>query len=174
MSTRMLLGVVTALGCYDPTFSEWDAEDEDLAPRERGPMAAPGGEPCPGPYQTHATGCYRVVLSTASWEEAEADCEDDVPGATHLVVFETPEEHDLVWNLGPAEWDLWIGLVYDGSTWRWVTGSAPGFSRWEGDGMDGWTCGRIVNGDWDDEECPKLQDYACERDGLTPQVGPAP
>ena len=97
-----------------------------------------------------------------------------VPGATHLVVFETLEENDLVFRLGPADWDAWIGLVYDGSTWRWVTGSAPEFTRWESGGLDGYPCVRVQSGFWDDEECPEAQAYVCEYDGLSPQVGPAP
>jgi hypothetical protein len=170
VSSWVLLGVV-ALGCYDPTFAE-PAGSDGVLPQGGGPWRDSAS--CPSTYQLTETGCYRVELGEATWQAAEADCEDDDPGATHLVVFETTEEHDVVWSLGPAEWDLWIGLVNDGGGWQWVTGGAPTFSRWEGDGMDGWTCGRIVNGEWDDEECPKLQDYACEHDGRPPRVGPAP
>ena len=89
-----------------------------------------GGEPdtpdasfdyarCPGSYNVSLPGPSRYRLITAGHpvgEQSDA-CNQDLPGATHLVVIETPKEltdvEAFVRNLGPgtAGNALWIGGV---------------------------------------------------------------
>ena len=50
------------------------------------PIDAP--PPCPGDY----VGGYRLIPTAQSWRAAEADCEDDTTGLSHLVVIDNAGE----------------------------------------------------------------------------------
>ncbi|MEO8705822.1 MAG: hypothetical protein ABI867_37675 [Kofleriaceae bacterium] len=56
---------------------------------------------CPGTYDialvdATSSSRYRVILTTASWPTQAADCANDLAGATHLVVFETVTEAQML------------------------------------------------------------------------------
>ncbi|MBL8624028.1 MAG: C-type lectin domain-containing protein [Myxococcales bacterium] len=94
------------------------------------PIDAP--PPCPGDY----VGGYRLITTAQSWRAAEADCEDDTAGLSHLVVIDNVGELATV-NAALAALaagDVWVGVMRDAPTpwvWRVVTGGNASYLPWE-------------------------------------------
>lgn len=117
-----------------------DAATDDAAPATDGrtvdagidarPIDAP--PPCPATY----VGGYRLVATAQSWRAAEADCEDDSTGLTHLVVIDDATELATV-NAAltaAAAGDVWVGVMRDAPmpwVWRVVTGGNASYLPWE-------------------------------------------
>jgi hypothetical protein len=109
---------------------------------------------------------YRRVVTGLPWLNAEADCADDVPGATHLVVISDTVENDLIkTELG------WVGLsdrVTEG-TFVTVNGELNDFRVWAPGRPDGGNNENCVSmkttAGLDDNDCPTAQAYTCECDG---------
>jgi hypothetical protein len=89
---------------------------------------------CPPAY----TAGYRLEITAGTWLAAEAACEADLPGHTHLVVLDDEPERVAVAELAQAlPGDAWVGIVRDpgGSApwpWRYVTGGNAAFAPFEG------------------------------------------
>jgi len=94
------------------------------------PIDAP--PPCPGDY----VGGYRLIPTAQSWRAAEADCEDDTTGLSHLVVIDNAGELAAV-NAALAALaagDVWVGVMRDAPmpwVWRAVTGGNASYLPWE-------------------------------------------
>ena len=101
------------------------------------PDAAPAVN-CPGIYDlSRDTSRYRLPPTKAVWAAAEADCEDDTAGWSHLVAIDSDSEWDWVRTAaalthGP-EWHA-IGVVRDADNasapWRTVTGGTAPIMHW--------------------------------------------
>lgn len=112
---------------------------------------------------------YRLPPNPASWTDAEADCADDVPGATHLIVLTDTTEVQIA-----ATEPGWVGLsdqVTEG-TFVNVTGETPDQRPWasgQPDNGGNEDCARITsNAKLDDDQCTNSHYYACECDGRPP------
>lgn len=113
---------------------------------------------------------YRLPPNQATWVNAEADCANDVVGATHLVVLTDTEEVQIA-STEPG----WVGLsdrITEG-TFVNVTNEAPDQRPWASgqpdDGGGNEDCARILsNGQLDDDQCGNNRYYACECDGRAP------
>lgn len=94
------------------------------------PIDAP--PPCPVDY----VGGYRLITTAQSWRAAEADCEDDTAGLSHLVVIDNAGELATV-NAALAALaagDVWVGVMRDAPmpwVWRVVTGGNASYLPWE-------------------------------------------
>lgn len=96
--------------------------------------------PCPGTYDVQFNGSrYRFGVIAVVWSVAAADCNDDLPGRTHLATFEVAADMDgaiAAVNPGNSAEPL-VGAectVNDCSPmnqWRWVTGSAVAATLWQ-------------------------------------------
>lgn len=124
-----------------------------------------------GGYEPASNGqYYRLPPNQASWVNAEADCADDVPGATHLVVLSNPDEVQIA-RTEPG----WIGLsdrTTEG-TFVTVTGETGDQRPWASgqpdNGSGSEDCVRILGtGQLDDDQCGSNRFYACECDGKAP------
>lgn len=119
---------------------------------------------------TAGASLYRTVTTSATWANAEADCANDVPGATHLVVLSSTAEVAYVeTQLG------WIGLtdrVTEG-TFVNVTNEANDVRPWlpgqpdNGGGDENCAQMKTANG-IDDDQCNNTHRYVCECDGKLP------
>lgn len=100
------------------------------APIDARPIDAP--PPCPVDY----VGGYRLITTAQSWRAAEADCEDDTAGLSHLVVIDNAGELATV-NAALAALtagDVWVGVMRDAPmpwVWRVVTGGNASYLPWE-------------------------------------------
>jgi hypothetical protein len=107
----------------------------------------PGSGQCPASYNVSATKLpgpsrYRLIIDGhRAWEQSD-DCNDDLPGSTHLVVIETKIEFDDISayirpGLGTAGDSVWIGAVQlpiaaaVGADWLGFDGN-PLFNGWGG------------------------------------------
>ncbi|MBK9033226.1 MAG: C-type lectin domain-containing protein [Myxococcales bacterium] len=93
--------------------------------------------PCPATYING----YRYVGTQQTWRVAEADCEDDSDGLTHLVVLDNDAERIAINTLitSLAGTDIWVGIMRDPPmpwVWRQVTGGPASYLPWEGDQPD--------------------------------------
>ncbi len=115
-------------------------------------------------------GYYRLPTNQTGWLNAEADCANDVIGATHLVVLSNIEEVQIA-STEPG----WIGLsdrITEG-TFVTVTNETGDQRPWgagqpdNGGGNE--NCARILsNATIDDDQCGNSHFYACECDGKMP------
>ncbi len=111
-------------------------------------------------------GYYRPVTVGASWLNAQADCKDDVAGATHLIVLSTPAESTyMLSRLG------WVGLsdrITEGTfvTVTAETGDQRPFSAGQPDNGNGnENCVQMKADGLDDDQCGNNHRYVCECDG---------
>lgn len=109
---------------------------------------------------------YRRVVTAMPWVNAEADCADDVVGATHLVVISDTVENDFIkTELG------WVGLSDRVTENAFVTvnGEMNDFRVWAPGRPDGGNDENCVSmkttAGLDDNDCPNGQAYTCECDG---------
>jgi hypothetical protein len=112
---------------------------------------------------------YRLPPNPANWNTAEADCANDVVGATHLIVLTDTAEVQIA-STEPG----WVGLsdqVTEG-TFVNVTNETPDQRPWDSGQPDNGgneDCARIQsNGTLDDDQCTNIRYYACECDGRAP------
>lgn len=124
-------------------------------------------------YTMEATtgGLYRFVTAPADWADARADCEGDVPGATHVITLSNDIE---VAYQRATQLDAWIGWVdrpMEG-TWHVLTAEVPVLNyanAWANNRPDGGNsenCSLMRSGGIDDVDCPQDHRYICECDGM--------
>src|SRR5262245_14664251 len=92
--TVMLGGCQWILGLTPlvPDAREHDAAFDDAAIDARPPDSSFDLATCPADYTTTistSTSKYRLIMTTGTVRTVHADCKDDLPGATHLVAFQT-------------------------------------------------------------------------------------
>ena len=138
---------------------------------------------CPANYDKtteYSASVYRLVVSTASWGNAEQDCANDAPGKTHLIVLSNRDEWMSLLTIPPTLVldDTWIGLTArkaGGTSFKWVTDedthgfvtpAAVGVEPWEPDQPDSTSeCGELhSSGSLHDEACGSSSNYICECD----------
>jgi len=131
---------------------------------------------CPAEYEAIDGSRYRFVQQTATWLEAELDCEDDARGA-HLIIVDDVDEHYVLHDLTQGIPDAWIGYtdrVREGQfAWLAPGGLDPGKSACY------WGPGGVINGertdcvvqgsinacgDWFVYDCETQHGYVCECD----------
>lgn len=157
-----------------------DARTDSSTPPIDAPPSATDAPPDADPFVTTAMQCvaagyalvtapngyYRVVTTTASWLNAQADCKNDVAGATHLIVLSTTAESTyMVTKLG------WIGLSDRTTENTFVTvtaetGDQRPFSSGQPDNGGGdEDCVQYKVDGLDDDQCGNSHRYVCECDG---------
>jgi hypothetical protein len=119
-----------------------------------------------------------------TWINAENDCKDDVPGATHLIVLSTLDEVQFVRDASPGI-DAWVGLNdiaaesnNDPAKFVTVTGEINDqrpFAGGEPNGGTGENCIALRESDdnLDDKPCNNggvNARYICECDGKSPNI----
>ena len=98
---------------------------------------------------------YRVFDMSMSWTEARDYCEKM---GGHLVTIGSAEEQEKVEALMKERHknNLWIGLEYDGSSWKWLDDTEFVYTHWAPDQPDGETngenCGQIYSATVDYED----------------------
>jgi hypothetical protein len=176
--------VVALAGCYDPhvealdAFGVPDAPDPDATPSTDAPATPDGALACPYDYLLVGPSGSRFRVGQAVfWPDAEADCEDDSNGLTHLAVPDDQAENDFIRVNTPDE-KLWIGVSrrINDDVFLTVTGDPLGaFAPWsDGQPSSDGDCTIIwrsdQSGKWYAEPCdgPYTQLTVCECDGLPP------
>lgn len=135
----------------------------DAAPPDAAPPVAPDAAvPDAAPACAYE---YRAVTVEATWAAAAADCADDTPGLSHLVVLEDDAENTGVDGLtGNAP--IWVGVTDEVTEGTWVTvlGGVQTYLPWGGNAPDGsGDCAeRAGNGRWNDLPCASTRRYLCE------------
>lgn len=142
------------------------------APIDAFMLDAPMG--CPLGY----TSGYRYIAAVQSWRAAEADCENDSSGRTHLIVIN--DQAELAAINAAISTDLWVGVVRnpapDRSSWQWraVTGGPATFLPWEAGQPDNASGNQLVvslidaSGLLRDVDISSTRAALCECDGLPP------
>ena len=115
---------------------------------------------------TGVTSLYRSVSSNQSWTNAQADCANDVPGATHLIVLSSQAEVTYM-----RAQRGWVGLsdrVTEG-TFTTVTGETGDLRPWDSgqpdNGSGSEDCVQMKDDGLDDDQCGNGHRYVCECDG---------
>jgi hypothetical protein len=132
---------------------------------------------CPASYVQMIAGRpqrYHVVSQPLPWADAQADCIDDAPGKTHLVVIdESAEMQGLDLLTGT---DVWLGYtdrITEG-TFRWVTNAQSTFDGWaqnqpdDAGGAEDCAQQKRAPAKWYDLSCTDALAYVCECDGIPP------
>jgi hypothetical protein len=116
-------------------------ESRDAAPDRDAPADAPAdaftAADCPLTYSiAHGLSRYAVVSQTTEAWDASARCASDLPGATHLVVFDSPTEQlEIQADINATQSGVnqyWIGAVQRidatqiGEGWLGLTGGPLG------------------------------------------------
>jgi hypothetical protein len=110
---------------------------------------------------------FKVVTTNRQWGAAQADCKDDVAGATHLIVMSSQAEATYM-----ATQQGWVGL-FDNNTNVFVTvtgetGDIRDFDSGQPDNGGGdENCIQMRNdsNNLDDDQCDNGHPYVCECDG---------
>ena len=120
-------------------------------------------------YTQTAGGLHRPVTTSTPWLNAAADCNNDVAGATHLVVLSSQAEVDYVrMRLG------WVGLSDRATegTFVNVTNEPNDLRPWDSGQPDNGggdeNCAQMKAQGLDDDQCGNGHRYVCECDGRTP------
>ncbi|KAG7231847.1 hypothetical protein INR49_010260 [Caranx melampygus] len=122
------------------------------------------GLPCPKGWTHFLSSCYAIDRqSPGSWDDARDKCRGQ---NAHLVVIETAEEQDFIYNstvadLGPDR--LWIGLRIELGSWRWITGSNLTQEFWTVAPGRGQHCATSVTGGWRAVSCTDKHGWICEK-----------
>ncbi len=152
----------------DAGVSEDSATDSTLPP-DADPFEAIAAACTAAGYTpvTGTTSLFRDVPTGASWTAAEADCENDVDGATHLIVLSSQAEVTLM-----AAKRGWVGLFdNDTNLFTSVTGEPNDLRPFAGgqpdNGNGNENCVQYKdNNGLDDDQCNNSHRYVCECDGL--------
>jgi hypothetical protein len=125
-----------------------DARVDAAMPDARVDAATDARPACPGTYDVQFNGSrYRFAPIALVWTAAALDCDDDLPGRTHLATFEVAADMDgaiSAVNPGNSAEPL-VGAscaVNDCSVmnqWTWVTNTAVSATLWEGGQPDNGT-----------------------------------
>lgn len=141
------------------------------APRLDAPRYHLDAGECPPEYGYFGgTSCYRFVLASASWFEAEAACEANAEGA-HLVIVDDAEEAALVdGTVSPAIGNHWAGVtdLVNQGMYVGVTGNVVTFLPWaQGSPSGDGNCLQFSDSrELDDHACTAPNEYVCEYDGV--------
>lgn len=168
--TEQLCIVRTALPDAAPVDSEVVTVDAD-------PFAATRIACLEKGYVVEATAgasLYRYVTTPSTWFQAERVCEQDVVGATHLIVFSADNAGELALSKTKLSW---VGFA-DGGTNIYKSVTAETFAVTP----NPWAIGQPDNGDGnencaqmktlsglDDDQCNNLHPVLCECDGKPPR-----
>lgn len=152
----------------DASVSE-DAATDSTLPPDADPFEAIAAACTAAGYTplTGTTSLFRDVPTGASWTVAQADCKDDVDGATHLIVLSSEVEAAFMKSKRG-----WVGL-FDGGTniFKSVTDEPNDLRPFatgqpdNGNGNENCVQYKDNNG-LDDDQCGNSHRYVCECDGL--------
>lgn len=113
------------------------------------------------------TSLFKSVNTGRQWSAAQADCKDDVPNATHLIVMSNQAEVDYM-----AAESGWVGLFdNDTNVFQNVTGEPNDLRPFangqpdNGGGNENCVQMRSDNDRLDDDQCNNNHRYVCECDG---------
>lgn len=127
---------------------------------------------------TAANGLYRYITIESSWSQAERTCEQDVVGATHLIVFSAGNAGELALSRAKLGW---VGFA-DGGTNVYTSVTAEVFSEtptpWATNQPDNGggdeNCAQMkTTAGLDDDQCNNRHRVLCECDGKPP-LAPIP
>jgi hypothetical protein len=133
-----------------------------------GTTGEPSVEACPdGVLGEDGSVCYRVSLSAAAWQDAQAEC---VLWQGALVALETPEEDAFIDGL--VTQSIWIGgsdTQFD-NVYLWTTGAPMTFGNWgpnQPDRFPGPDCiekrEAAFARQWFDQPCENARAFVCEK-----------
>ncbi len=112
---------------------ETRTEPAETEPAETEPVEEeePEVQPVPDDGSKEFNGHYYKAIDDAdsySQSRAESVCAEM---GGHLVSIESQEEQDFVNGILGSKDNYWIGLVRDGSSWRWTDGTEFSFTQWD-------------------------------------------
>src|SRR5262245_46551162 len=139
-----LFGLETPMHASDASIADPDGPaDSVVAPTDPPPDAAVSPSNCPATYSITVGGStsrYRIITTATSLQAQFNDCKDDLPGATHLVAYQTGIEANNVANaVQGSSVRLYIGAVQLPSqnnvatSWFAITGEALPTNVWDTD-----------------------------------------
>ena len=157
----------------EPDAGMVDGGPVDSPPIDGDPFAATRAACIAAGYTQEATtqNYYRTVTTAATWNNAYADCNDDVQGATHLITLSTDAEITLQ-RMFNEYWVGWIDRPTEGQ-WHILTDEVTtinvldhwGNSRPDGGNSENCAIWRNNINGIDDVDCPQSHRYICECDG---------
>ncbi|KAG7231937.1 hypothetical protein INR49_010080, partial [Caranx melampygus] len=122
------------------------------------------GLPCPKGWTHFLSSCYAIDRqSPRSWDDARDKCRGQ---NAHLVVIETAEEQDFIYNSTVADLGsdrLWIGLRVELGSWRWISGSNLTQEFWTVAPGRGQHCATSVTRGWRAVSCTDKHGWICEK-----------
>ncbi|XP_036308275.1 C-type lectin domain family 10 member A isoform X2 [Pipistrellus kuhlii] len=125
---------------------------------------------CPVAWLEHDGSCYWFSRARSTWSEAEKSCQLQ---NAHLVVINSREEQNFIAQHS-APFHTWIGLVEGGGSWKWVDGTdyRNSYKNWGAGQPNNWKgneddadedCAEVrEDGRWNDDDCQRVQQWACE------------
>ncbi|CAK6437753.1 unnamed protein product [Pipistrellus nathusii] len=125
---------------------------------------------CPVAWLEHDGSCYWFSRARSTWSGAEKSCQLQ---NAHLVVINSREEQNFIAQHS-TPFHTWIGLVEGGGSWKWVDGTdyRNSYKNWGAGQPNNWKgneddadedCAEVrEDGRWNDDDCGRVQQWACE------------
>uniref|UniRef100_A0A3Q1C4T7 C-type lectin domain-containing protein n=1 Tax=Amphiprion ocellaris TaxID=80972 RepID=A0A3Q1C4T7_AMPOC len=130
---------------------------------------APTKNPCPSGYTSWYQNCYKVVETPATWDDAEAACQQE---GGNLASIDMSYDQ-FIRNMNYTKYhNIWIGLTRDSSFgWAWSDNMPVGFLNWApGEPSAAFHPGDVAeencvemyhDGNWNDNNCLQKRGFAC-------------
>ncbi|XP_023136670.3 macrophage mannose receptor 1 [Amphiprion ocellaris] len=142
---------------------------------------APTKNPCPSGYTSWYQNCYKVVETPATWDDAEAACQQE--GGNLASIDMSYDQAFVAGVVLQGKADVWIGLrrQEDGS-YKWTDGWPIFFTHWgpgepsniKDEGCVSMHAALAFHGTWNDTKCDLTKPYICKISSAKPPPTPAP
>uniref|UniRef100_A0A3P8TTP2 C-type lectin domain-containing protein n=1 Tax=Amphiprion percula TaxID=161767 RepID=A0A3P8TTP2_AMPPE len=130
---------------------------------------APTKNPCPSGYTSWYQNCYKVVETPATWDDAEAACQQE--GGNLASIDMSYDQAFVAGVVLQGKADVWIGLrrQEDGS-YKWTDGWPIFFTHWgpgepsniKDEGCVSMHAALAFHGTWNDTKCDLTKPYICK------------
>ncbi|KAK5879066.1 hypothetical protein CesoFtcFv8_024411 [Champsocephalus esox] len=141
----------------------------------------PTKAPCPTGYTSWYLNCYRLVEEPATWDAAQAACQDERGNLASIDM-----SYDQAFVAGAVlqgRADAWIGLRRkDDGSYMWTDDWPVFFTQWgpgepsniKDEGCVSMHASRAFHGTWNDTKCDQAKPYVCKISPEKPPPTPAP
>ncbi|XP_033951501.2 uncharacterized protein [Pseudochaenichthys georgianus] len=141
----------------------------------------PTKAPCPTGYTSWYLNCYRLVEEPATWDAAQAACQDE--GGNLASIDMSYDQAFVAGAVLQGRADAWIGLRRkDDGSYMWTDDWPVFFTQWgpgepsniKDEGCVSMHASRAFHGTWNDTKCDQAKPYVCKISPEKPPPTPAP
>uniref|UniRef100_A0A096MA02 C-type lectin domain-containing protein n=1 Tax=Poecilia formosa TaxID=48698 RepID=A0A096MA02_POEFO len=141
----------------------------------------PTKSPCPADYISWYQNCYKLVEEPATWDAAQAACEEQ--GGNLASIDMSYDQAFVAGVVLQGRADAWIGLRRkEDSSYMWTDGWPVFFTQWgpgepsnvQDEGCVSMHASIWFHGTWNDTKCDLAKPYICKISSVKPPPTPSP